>query len=567
MDIKEKITFALGENEVDLLLVNCRLVDVLSGTVHSGSLAVSNGIVVGIDGDYRAKEVVDIEGGFVAPGLYDAHVHLESSMVSVAEFAGTVIPRGTIGVFTDTHEISNVMGTSGIEYIMESASKVMLDVYVMLPPCVPATGLESSGGVLEAGDLRPFVGKPGVLGLGELMNFPGTVAGDGSILEKIGLFPGGPIDGHAPGLSGKELSAYIIAGPDSDHECTTAEEAREKLQKGMYIFLREGTGARNLLDLLPVAVESGGWNCCLCTDDRNPRDLLERGHMDSMLAMAVEAGVEPLTAVRMATINTARRFGLKRRGALAPGFAADIVVFEDLDAFNVLKVFKDGMLVAENGEMKVPPGDSPVISSTFSVGDFSIERLKVPAAGNTVRVIEVVPGQIVTGSARLEAKLLDGVAVQDPERDILKIAVVERHHGTGNIGLGFVRGFGFKSGALASSVAHDSHNIVVVGCSDSDMAAAVAKVIEMGGGQVAVENGVVKSSLSLSIAGLMSELPIEEVALGVDRLNSSAVGMGCGLSDPFMTMSFMALPVIPELKLTDKGLVDVGRFEIVDLFC
>ncbi|MBN2168112.1 MAG: adenine deaminase [Actinobacteria bacterium] len=567
MDIKDKIALALGANEIDLLLINCKLLDVLSGTVHSGSLAVSNGIVVGVDGDYSAKEIIDIEGMFVAPGLYDAHVHLESSMVSVAEFAGTVIPRGTIGVFTDTHEISNVMGSSGIEYIMESASKVPLDVYIMLPPCVPATPLESSGAVLEADDLRPLVGKPGVLGLGELMNFPGTVAGDSSILEKIKLFPGGPIDGHAPGLSGKDLSAYIIAGPDSDHECTTAQEAREKLRKGMYIFLREGTGARNLLDLLPVAKESGGWNCCLCTDDRNPRDLLERGHIDSMLRMAVEAGVEPLTAVRMATINTARRFGLKRRGALAPGFIADIVVFEDLERFSVRRVFKNGRLIAENGAMKVPNKESSAASSTFKVENFGVERLKVPAARESARVIDVIPGQIVTGSAELDVKVRDGMAVQDLERDILKIAVIERHHWTGNIGLGFVRGFGLKSGALASSVAHDSHNIVVVGCSDADMETAVKRVIEMGGGQAVVENGKVRNSLSLSIAGLMSELPIKEVADSVERLNRSAGELGCGLSDPFMTMSFMALPVIPELKVTDKGLVDVGRFEIVDLFC
>lgn len=566
MDLTEEIELARGLKEVDLLLVNGRLIDVLAGTVRSASVAVAGGFIVGTGGDYKAREVIDLKGKYVSPGLYDAHVHIESSMVSVSEFAATVVPRGTIGVFTDTHEISNVMGIRGIEYIMESAAGVPMDVYIMLPSCVPATPLESSGAILEADDLRPMVGRPEVKGIGEMMNFPGAIAGDPGIIAKLKLFPDGPVDGHAPGLSGNDLCAYITAGPNSEHECTTADEAREKLEKGMFIFLREGTGARNLLDLLPVTGESGGKNCCFCTDDRNPRDLMERGHIDSMLKVAVDAGVSPVTALRMATVNTAGRFGLKKKGAIAPGYSADIVVFDDLDEFKVSMVFKNGKLVAENGKLTVTAGALPGISSTFKVKDFSAERLRIAAAGSVARIIEVVPGQIVTKSAEAEVRTANGEAVQDPERDILKIAVVERHHSTGNVGTGFIRGFGLRSGALASSVAHDSHNIVVVGCNDLDMESAVRKVIEMGGGQAAARDGGAFASLPLSIAGLMSELPIGEVADGVERLNEAAARLGCVLPDPFMTMSFMALPVIPELKLTDKGLVDVNRFEVVDLF-
>jgi adenine deaminase len=566
MDLGERITHARGGVDVDLTITNCLLVNVLSGRVHPATVAISGGIIVGIDRDYRARQTIDLSGRYLAPGLIDAHVHIESSMLTVPGFAEAVVPRGTTTVVTDCHEIANVMGLDGIRYMLDCAALTPLEVLVMLPSCVPATLLETSGAELGARDLETLIGEPGVIGLGELMNFPGTIAAAPDIIAKLELFTGMPVDGHAPGLTGTDLSAYIAAGPDSDHECMTAGEAEEKMQKGMYIFMREGTGARNLLDLLPVANAENSRRCCLCTDDRHPVDLLARGHIDSMLNMAVQSGVSPLRAVQMATINSARRFGLPGHGAIAVGYRADMVAFDDLESFNASMVFKGGLLVATAGRMIKPARQVPPAGSTFNVAGFALERLRLPATGSPVRVIEVVPGQITTGSGSAQVGVEEGSAVADPAADLLKIAVVERHRGTGNVGVAFVRGFGLRSGALASSVAHDSHNVVVVGCTDADIAAAVARVVEMGGGQVVAAGGEVLAELALPIAGLMSPLPAEEVAGAVAGLNREAAGLGCVLEDPFMTMSFLALPVIPELKLTDRGLVDVGRFEIVGPF-
>lgn len=566
MDLGEKIELARGGSKVDLVLTNCMLVNVLSGQVHPATVAVSGGIVVGLDRGYKTAKTIDLGGRYLAPGLIDAHVHIESSMVTVPQFGAAVVPRGTTCAVTDCHEIANVMGVAGIRFMVESAAVSALDVFVMLPSCVPATPLETSGAALEAADLAALSGEPWVAGLGEVMNFPGTIAGAPDVLAKLELFAGRPIDGHAPGLTGPDLSAYIAAGPDSDHECTTAKEAREKLQKGMYVFFREGTGARNLLDLLPAASAENSRRCCLCIDDRHPGDLIERGHIDSMLRMAVAAGLSPVAAVQMATLNTARRFALPGRGAIAPGYTADMVAFEDLEGFDATMVFKGGQLVAKEGSLTKEPGQAPVAGSSFNVAGFDAERLRMPARGAWARIIGVVPGQIVTESKTGRVVVEGGEAVSDPAADLLKIAVVERHKGTGNVGLAFASGFGLRSGALASSVAHDSHNIVVVGCSDGDMAAAVERVIEMGGGQVVVEDGAVRAELPLPIGGLMSPLPVADVAAGVERLNGAAAELGCVLEDPFMTMSFLALPVIPELKLTDRGLVDVGAFGIVDPF-
>jgi len=565
MDLERLIGLARGAEEVDLLLTNCLLVNVLSGRVHPASIATVGGLVVGLDKDYPARETIDLGGAYVAPGLMDAHVHLESSMLTVGEFARAVVPHGTTAVVTDCHEIANVMGKAGIEYMLESARRSTLDVYVMLPSCVPATPLETSGAVLDADALELLRDLPEAIGLGEFMNFPGVIGGDPAVLAKLALFQGMPIDGHAPGLSGDDLSAYIIAGPDSDHECVTPLEAEEKLQKGMYLFMRQGTSARNLLDLLPAMNASNSGRCCLCVDDMHPDRLIESGHIDELVRMAVGAGVSPLTAIQMATINTARRFGLAGRGAVAPGYVADLLVFDDLESLQVQAVFKAGEKVAERGELLVGTGQAPEAGSTFNVADFGPERLRLEGSGRA-RVIGVVPGQLVTESL-LETVVFDGGAARtDTGRDILKIAVVERHKGTGNVGVSMVRGFGLASGALASSVAHDSHNIVVVGCGDEEMVLAVESVIEMGGGQVVVDGGNVVSSLALPIGGLMSPLPAPQVAAKVEELNSAAAGLGCAIADPFMTMSFLALPVIPSLKLTDMGLVDVEAFSFVSPF-
>ena len=562
MELERLISLARGAGEVDLLLTNCLLVNVLSGRVHPASIAIADGVVVGLDRGYTARRTIDLGGAYVAPGLMDAHVHLESSMLTVPEFARAVVPHGTTTVVTDCHEIANVMGASGIEYMIESARTAPIDVYVMLPSCVPATPLETSGAVLDAASLAELKSLPGVIGLGEFMNFPGTIAGDAGVLAKLALFRGMPIDGHAPGLSGKDLAAYVAAGPDSDHECVTAIEAEEKLQKGMYLFLRQGTSARNLLDLLPAVNASNSSRCCLCVDDMHPDELIETGHIDELVRMAVGAGVSPVTAIQMATINSARRFGLAGHGAVAPGYAADLVVFDDLESLQVTSVFKGGEQVAARGELIAEAGVAPASGSTFHVADFGPARLRLEGKGRA-RVIGVVPGQLVTESLTAEVGFDGGAARTDPDRDIIKIAVVERHKGTGNVGVSMVRGFGLSSGALASSVAHDSHNIVVVGCSDEEMAGAVESVIEMGGGQVVADGKKVVASLALPIGGLMSPLPAGEVASRLEELNRSAAALGCALTDPFMTMSFLALPVIPSLKLTDKGLVDVEAFAFV----
>ena len=568
MELEERIKVGRGEERADLLLRNCQVVDVLSGRVVRSDIAISGGIIVGLDTGYKAKQIVDLGGRFVAPGLMDAHIHIESSMLSVPEFARSVLARGTTSVVCDCHDIANVMGIDGIRYMMESARRVPLDVFFMLPSCVPATPLETSGSSLSASDLQPLMTEPEVLGLAEMMNFPGVINCDPSVMEKLRLFSSMLIDGHSPGLTGKDLTAYISAGPDSDHESTTVEEVQEKLRKGMWAFLREGTGARNLLDLLPAVNDDNSYRCCMCCDDRHPDDLLERGHIDSILKEAVAAGVSSVTAIRMATINTANRFRLTDRGAVSTGRRADLVVFDDLEGFKTSMVFKDGEFAAYDGVGQIPEGVSPSVPpSTFDVGDFSISKLEVAAQpGRTARVMGVIPGQLVTGSLSEEPAVKDGKAVSDTSRDILKIAVVERHKGTGNVGVAFVRGFGLKSGALASSVAHDSHNIVVVGCSDEEMALAVDSVVAMKGGQVAVKGTAVKASVALPIAGLMSDGRAEDVARSVETLSGAARQLGSTLDDPFMAMSFLALPVIPELKLTDMGLVDVGQFQVVPLY-
>jgi len=561
----ELMNCARGKAEVDTLLENCKLIDVLSGSIRDASVAISDGFIVGLDGKYRARKRIDLNGKFVASGLIDSHVHIESSLVSALEFARAVLVRGTTAIVTDLHEIANVMGVRGIRYIISAAKEIPLDFFIMLPSCVPATSLETSGATLEADDLRPLIHEPSVIGLGEVMNFPGTISQDPSVIAKIKLFEGKPIDGHAPGLTGEDLSAYILAGPESDHECTTPEEAFEKLGKGMYIYLREGTGARNVHDLLPLVNSENSSRFCLCTDDRSPFDLLNRGHVDSIVAMLIQAGISPVTAVQMATLNPARRFLLRGRGAIAPGYVADIIVVDDLEKFSVTEVFKDGRLVVEDGIYKEKSAvQQSLPQSTFRVKGFSIERLKV-AEGERFRVIGVVPGQIVTESNIAKLPSEDGFAIQDTANDILKVAVVERHHGTGNVGVGFVRGFGLKRGALASSVAHDSHNIVVVGASDEDMVRAVERVVELSGGQVVVADGKVHAELALPIAGLMSMLSIEDAQSKVEELKREASRLGCILEEPFMAMSFLALPVIPSLKITDKGLVDVGAFKIVEL--
>ncbi len=567
MELEKRIALARGEGKVDLLLKNCRLVNVFSGKVEKTSVAVAGDIIIGI-GDYRAKKTVDCRGAHCAPGFMDSHVHVESSMVTVPEYARAVVPHGTTTVIIDPHEIANVFGINGIRYMINASRGCPLNVFVMLSSCVPASGLETSGAELTSRDLSFLWGEEQVLGLAEMMNYPGVLFRDPEVMAKLKASAGRPVDGHAPGLSGRNLNAYIAAGIGSDHECSSLPEAREKLARGMYIMLREGTAAKNLKTLLPLCTPGSCRRCLLATDDRHPEDLLAEGHIDFLIRTAVEEGIDPVDAVRMATLNPARYFGLPRLGAIAPGYRADMVFFDNFKNLRIERVYKDGCLVAREGRMilkgwepELPPLRGSINIDWAKLGDFSIKAEKGKA-----KVIGIVPNQIFTKKLMLSLKTTDGFAAADVKRDILKIAVIERHTASGNVGLGFVRGFGLRSGALASSVAHDSHNIIVVGTNDRDMMTAVIEVARLGGGQVVVDHDHVKAALPLPVAGIISPRPLAEVRRSISRLNQAAHALGCTLKDPFMTLSFLALPPIPALKITDKGLVDAERFKVVPLY-
>jgi adenine deaminase len=562
---RKLIEVARGDAPADTLLKNARLVNVRSGEIHDADIAIYDGRVAGF-GDYTARETIDLEGQHVCPGLIDAHVHIESSMVTVPEFVRAIVPRGTTAVITDPHEIANVLGVPGIRYMLDSSEGLPLHAFVMASSCVPATDMETAGAALEAADLEPLFQHPRVIGLAEVMNFPGVFLGVPEVLAKIEAAGDRPVDGHSPGLSGLPLNAYAAAGIGSDHECTQLEEAREKLRRGMHIFIREGTTARNLKELLPLVTPRNAANCSFCTDDRHPEDLLEEGHIDALVRMAVAEGLDPVTAIQMATINTATYFGLRGLGMLAPGYRADLVVFDDLQDFHARRVFSEGRVVAEDGEYLGPPPPPPQPPGSGVQVNWDAVSLAVevsPAA--RARVIHAIPGQIVTGQSVEQLEVEDGRAVADPERDLLKIAVIERHRATGNVGVGFVKGFGLKRGAIASTVAHDNHNIVVVGAGDADMLAAARAVAETNGGQAVVADGEVLAAVPLPIAGLMSDLPLEDVKQRVAAMTRAARELGGTLPDPLMTMSFLALAVIPELKITDLGLVDVSEFRRVPL--
>jgi len=566
-DQQRLLRCARGAEPCDLVLKNARIINVFDTSITSGDVGICGDRIAGI-GSYEGQREIDLGGAYLCPGFIEGHIHIESSMLSPARFAEVVVPRGTTTVVCDPHEIANVLGTAGIEYMLAAAQHTDLDLFAVIPSCVPATHMETSGATLSAEEISRLLDKDGIAGLGEMMNFPGTIYGDRDVLAKLHVAcrRNMLIDGHAPGLRGPDLQAYCAAGISSDHECTDLDEAREKLAAGMYIFIREGSTAKNMEALLPLVTPATSRRFVLVTDDRHADDLLAEGHLDHILRRAVSLGLDPVTALQMVTINPAERFGLVQRGAIAPGYLADLVAVTDLTSFSVNLVCKHGKPIndPDHGNTRTNPVAVP--PSSMHV-DWNKVDFRLPARpdDNMIRVIGCVEHQIVTTAEQARAKVENGFLVADPERDLLKIAVIERHHASGNMGLGFVRGFGLKDGAIASTIAHDSHNLLVVGTDDRYMEQA-ARLVDRAGGGIAIVSPDGQQVLSLPLAGLMSDEQPESIAASVAEINAAAARAGIIIHNPFMLLSFLALPVIPALKITDQGLIDVASFSKVSLW-
>jgi adenine deaminase len=570
--LRRRIQIARGEKPADLVLRNAQLVNVCSGECYPADVAMAEGRVVGMSapGDgYWGYEERDLQGRWLAPGLIDGHMHIESTMLVLSEFARIVTPRGVTVVMLDPHEFANVMGVAGIRYVLESGRGLPLSTYVMLSSCVPASSYESPYRVLMAEDLLPLLEDERVLGLAEMMNMPGVLCGEEQVLAKIVATQrhGLVVDGHAPGLNGRDLCAYAAAGVMSDHECTTLEEARQRIRLGMWLMIREGSAARNLDTLIPLVKELHPPRVFFVTDDRDPQDLTTRGHIDSMVRRAIELGLDPVEAIRLASYNTAQYFRLYNRGAIAPNFIADLVVLDDLNTFKVESVYKGGKLVAQGGRLLVeaPAVTFTGVTGTVHIGNIGEDDLRIPGKPGPIEIVGIEPGQITTQHLREEAPIRDGEIVADPSRDLLKLVVIERHHASGRVGLGVVKGFGLRKGALASSVAHDAHNLVIAGVSDRDILQAARVLEEMGGGFACVVDGEVRASVPLPYGGLVSPLSAAELVQQLNVLDAAAAELGCRLDHPCMTLSFLSLSVIPSLKLTDQGLIDVEKFRLVPL--
>ena len=554
----------------DLVLKNAEVFHVFTGEFIQGDIAIADGYIAGT-GSYFGIEEIDMSGRYIVPGLIDAHVHIESSMLTPYQFAKAALPCGVTTVITDPHEIANVCGTKGIQFMLDATEKIPLNVYVMLPSCVPSTEFENAGAKLLADDLEPFLQHPRVLGLAEMMNAPGVLTQDSGVMEKLRMArsAGMHVDGHAPGLTSSQLMGYAAAGITSDHECITKEQALDRLRAGIGVMLREGTAAKNLKALLPAVNPDTAPYFMFCSDDKIPAELLESGYINDMIRIAVsEGGVSVANALQMATINTARHYNLKDVGAIMPGCKADLLVLDSLNPWVPLQVYKDGRLAYDQGRL-VQTGtelDSSDLEHTVNVGELNLDALRLPLATEMAHVIGLVPYQIVTKKATLPVKRVDGCAVSDIENDVLKLAVFERHRATGNVGLGLVKGFGLKRGALASTVAHDSHNLIVIGTNDEDMLAAARELQRIGGGICIADGGEITASLALPVGGLMTNEPAQAVADKQAEIIAKAREMGVPeFYSPFLTLAFLSLPVIPSLKLTDKGLVDVDAFKFIPL--
>lgn len=554
------IAVAAGREKADLVLKNAKYLNVFSNEFLSGDIAVANGLIAGV-GKYDGKTEIDVSGKLVLPGFIDAHIHLESSMVTPAEFAKAVVAHGTTTVITDPHEITNVMGIDGVEYMIQASQNLPIDVHFMMPSCVPATEIDESGAELDCKDIDLYLDNKKVLGLAEMMNYVGVINGDKNVLSKIVTSQAHhkKIDGHAPELSGNDLNAYIAAGVYSDHECSTFENALEKLRKGQFIMIREGTAAHNLKALMPLLTQQYYSRCMFATDDKHPSDLLYGGHIDYIVKQALKNGADPIVALKTATHHAARYFLLNNKGAIASGYLADIVVVDNLEDFNVETVFKRGKLVFD-GEVKdfsAPTVDEELAEKCFDTFHLDSVTPSTFKVDGKLGLIGLVGGELLTRNLGTADKI-------DVENDILKIACIERHKGTNHIGVGYVKGYSLKSGAVATSVAHDSHNIITVGCNDDDIAVAVNAIKDSKGGIAVVENGKIKALLELPIAGLMSDEPLTTVNEKLENAKSSAYELGADKSiDPFMTLSFLSLPVIPSLRITTKGVFDAENWKML----
>ncbi|GAC1648172.1 MAG: adenine deaminase [Candidatus Dormibacteraceae bacterium] len=550
---------ARGDEPADVVVAGGKVLSVFTKEWLEVDVAIVDGHVVGL-GRYEGVERMDVAGSYLVPGFIDAHMHIESSKLTVDEFARAVLAHGTTAVIADPHEIANVLGTDGIHWLLDSCSGLPLDVFVMASSCVPASRFESPHRPFTTGDIESLLRRHRTIGVAEMMNFPGVIAGSESEVAKLQTGLTDHVDGHAPGVRGPALNAYIAAGIRSDHEATTFEEALEKRRLGMWVMLREASIARNLRDLLPLVKRYGTERCMFCTDDREPGFIVEEGHIDQMVRVAVQEGISPEDAVVMATLNPATYHRLRHLGAIAPGYQADILVLDDLRSFTPRQVLKRGA-APRFVKLEVPEW----VRQTVHLADVRASSFNVPAGPKRIRVIKVIPSQLLTGAVLVEPTTRDGCVVADPKRDLVKIAVLERHHASGRVGLGFATNVGLKRGAFASTVAHDAHNVVVMGVDDEDMAACALRMPEIGGGIVIAEGGRVVEELPLPVAGLMSDQPLAAVHSRMQSMEQRLAGMGVTMDAPFMTLSFLALSVIPELKITDRGLVDVARFELVPL--